>query len=102
MPGWIDAYPGAIRALRLFAIALLPVAALAGSATGCSHIVNLTSADAEKAAGAKEVRLKTADGWTIVGDLYTPPGKSQGAVVLLHQRGGSAEDWRSLCMALQK
>ena len=102
MPGRIDACPRARRALRLLAIALLPVAALAGPATGCSHIVNLTSSDAEKAAGAKEVHLKTADGWTIVGDLYTPPGKSHGAVVLLHQRGGSAEDWRSLSTALQK
>ncbi len=41
----------------------------------------------------EEVRLKTNDGWTIVGDLYMPSGLARGAVVLLHQRSGSAYDW---------
>src|SRR5579864_6713342 len=54
------------------------------------------------AAGAREVKFKTADGWTIVGDLYSPAGRSKGAVVLLHQRGGQASDWAPLCRALQK
>lgn len=48
------------------------------------------------------VTLKTTDGWTIVGDLYTPAQKPIGAVVLLHQRGGSGADWQPLCQALQK
>jgi pimeloyl-ACP methyl ester carboxylesterase len=56
-----------------------------------------------EAPGAKEVQLKTADGWTIVGDLYAPSGNDgKGAVVLLHQRGGQASDWAPLCQALQK
>ncbi|HZT42731.1 MAG TPA: alpha/beta fold hydrolase [Chthonomonadaceae bacterium] len=101
MPGRIDVYPVARRAQRLPVAALLLAATLAGPATGCSH-AGLSSSDAEKGAGVKEVHLKTADGWTVVGDLYAPPGKSHGAVVLLHQRGGSAADWRSLCTALQK
>ncbi len=50
----------------------------------------------------EEVRLKTNDGWTIVGDLYVPSGSARGAIVLLHQRGGSAYDWRGLATALQK
>jgi pimeloyl-ACP methyl ester carboxylesterase len=50
---------------------------------------------------AKDVKLKTADGWTIVGDLYAPSGHGKGAVVLLHQRGGQASDWVPLCRALQ-
>jgi alpha-beta hydrolase superfamily lysophospholipase len=53
-------------------------------------------------AGVKEVALKTADGWTIIGDLYTPSAGAKGAVVLLHQRGGQASDWVPLCQALQK
>src|SRR5262249_17128708 len=51
---------------------------------------------------ARQVHFKTTDGWTIVGDLYTPSGASKGAVILLHQRNGSARDWEPLCLALQK
>ncbi len=51
---------------------------------------------------AQTVTLKTADGWTLVGDLYVPQGTSKGAVILLHQRGGSGKDWQPLCAALQK
>jgi dienelactone hydrolase len=51
---------------------------------------------------AKEIAFKTKDGWTIKGDLYSPAGAAKGAVVLLHQRGGSAQDWKPLCLALQK
>jgi pimeloyl-ACP methyl ester carboxylesterase len=64
--------------------------------------VKAEAAGAPEASGAKEVKLKTADGWTIVGDLYAPSGSGKGAVVLLHQRGGQASDWVVLCQALQK
>jgi len=93
--------PGRFRRATCLA-PLLAAAILTAPATGCSPTANLAASGGARGAGAKEVHFKTADGWTITGDLYTPPGKSHGAVVLLHQRGGSAEDWRSLCAALQK
>jgi len=51
----------------------------------------------------RTVTFKTADGWTIVGSLYSPKeaAKAKGAVILLHQRGGQANDWLVLCRALQ-
>lgn len=52
-------------------------------------------------ARSHEVSLHTADGWTIVGDLYTA-SPARGDVILLHQRGGTASDWQPLCAALQK
>lgn len=55
----------------------------------------------QQAQSAQTVTLKTADGWTITGDLYAAVGKSQGNVVLLHQRGGQGSDWVPLCRALQ-
>lgn len=48
------------------------------------------------------ITLKTQDGWTIIGDLYVPLKVSKGAIVLVHQRGGSAQDWQSLARALQQ
>lgn len=54
------------------------------------------------AAQPAAVTLKTADGWTILGDRYQPMGKAKGAVVLLHQRGGTAQDWQMLSTALVK
>jgi alpha-beta hydrolase superfamily lysophospholipase len=62
----------------------------------CACAVRRTS----KATGP--VSFKTNDGWTIVGDLYTPAGKPKGVVILLHQRGGAAGNWSSLCQALQE
>lgn len=43
-------------------------------------------------ASANEITFKTADGWTIHADWSTPKGAAK-AVILLHQRGGSASDW---------
>ena len=56
------------------------------------------SADAKNA--PKSVSFKTADGWTIKGTLYSA-SESGGAVVLLHQRGGSKSDWTVLCESLK-
>jgi pimeloyl-ACP methyl ester carboxylesterase len=50
---------------------------------------------------SEEVKFRTNDGWTVVGDLYKPSGVPKGTVILLHQRGGSAGDWSTLCEALQ-
>lgn len=87
--------------LRFTAGVLLAALTVAGPAIGCaSHAPG--SVPEEKGAGATRIAFKTADGWTIVGDLYTPSETSKGAVVLLHQRGGQAEDWQSLSRALQK
>jgi dienelactone hydrolase len=48
------------------------------------------------------ITLKTQDGWTLIGDLYVPLTASKGGIVLLHQRGGSAQDWQPLAMSLQQ
>lgn len=45
---------------------------------------------------------KTSDGWQIHGDVYLTQGASKGVVVLLHQRGGSADDWAPLATAIQQ
>ncbi len=42
-----------------------------------------------------KITFKTSDGWTIHADFYPAPGAKK-AVVLLHQRGGSAADWQPL------
>ena len=49
---------------------------------------------------AREITMKTSDGWTLYGDLYAPPA-AKGAVLLLHQYGGTAQDWQPLCAALE-
>src|SRR5262249_31516002 len=51
------------------------------------------------AGGTGEVTFKTSDDWTIHGDYY-PATDAKGAVVLLHQRGGSASDWRPIIFKL--
>lgn len=80
---------------------LLPLAGcVSPGGTGAGASVALHAANTPD--GAREIRIKTADGWTVVGDLYTPKGVSHGVVVLLHQRGGQASDWTDLCQALQK
>lgn len=62
----------------------------------------ITSGLRETAITSAEVTLKTDDGWFIVGDRYDSFGPSKGAVILLHQRDGSAKDWLDLCKALQR
>ena len=51
------------------------------------------------AAGLGEITFRTVDGWTIHGDYSAVRGATK-AVVLLHQRGGSAADWRPLVASL--
>ncbi len=57
--------------------------------------------DALRQQNVSEATLKTSDGWSILGKLYLPSGFSKGGVVLLHQRGGTGEDWKPLCESLQ-
>ena len=47
----------------------------------------------------RKITLKTGDGWTLEGDLYAPLAAARGAVILLHQYGGAAQDWQPLCAA---
>ncbi len=49
-----------------------------------------------------QVSLSTKDGWTIYGDILRPIERPLGAVILLHQRGGSAADWKLLSEGLRK
>ncbi len=73
---------------------------LALVALGCGNRV--AAQEPNSPAGSIEVHFKTRDGWTIVGDRYAHKGRLKGTVVLLHQRGGKASDWQSLCHALQQ
>ncbi|HEV2472387.1 MAG TPA: alpha/beta fold hydrolase [Chthonomonadales bacterium] len=60
----------------------------------------LKQAATAAAGGPVTISYKTSDGWTIVGDLYRPMHPSKEAVLLLHERGGSGQDWSELCRAL--
>ena len=98
-------FHGCVTVLALLAVLVASLESLA--ACTISSAENLvTQSGASVAQGTlkppEEVRLKTSDGWTIVGDRYLPDGSAQGAIVLLHQRNGSAADWRSLAIALQQ
>lgn len=91
--GW---FQGCVTALALLATLTVSLESL--TACTISSAENLvTQSGASVAQGAlkppEEVRLKTSDGWTIVGDRYLPDGSAQGAIVLLHQRNGTAADW---------
>jgi len=63
------------------------------------------SAQAPTAPGSPQrfqpVTFRTADGWTIHGRFY-PAAKASKAVVLLHQRGGSSEDWDTAASRIVK
>ncbi len=80
--------------MRSYACALMAILAVA---CGC----RVTAQVPESPEGSTEVHFKTRDGWTIVGDRYAHKGHLKGTVILLHQRGGRASDWQSLCRALQ-
>lgn len=83
------------------ALAVLGIGAAIGCQIGRQALAEKPAYKGQKAEAAKTVMLKTADGWNLVGDLYTPAGKSQGSVILLHQRSGQSRDWAALCRALQ-
>jgi len=111
--------PGALRSVSSRTLArrgraiLIPIALLLFGLSGCflhspssnpppvSEPKKPAPAANTGVSAVKQVEMKTADGWTILGDLYTPAGESNEAVVLLHQRGGSAKDWKAVCAALQ-
>lgn len=59
-----------------------------------------TTTNLAQSAATQTITLKTTDGWMIMGDRYQPITAAKGAVVLLHQRGGSAQDWQPLSTAL--
>ncbi len=93
------------RRLWLIAVATSLELLAACTAQPVSHITPPTAQPVAQRMASKpveEVKLKTSDGWTIVGDLYQPSSKTQGAIVLLHQRNGTAADWQPLATALQQ
>jgi pimeloyl-ACP methyl ester carboxylesterase len=95
--------PGPVRIVTGFAAMIAVLSGVAGcSSPPSGSPANSPSSPSRGSAAAQEVKLKTSDGWTIVGDLYTPSGTSKGAVILLHQRNGSGKDWEPLCLSLQK
>jgi pimeloyl-ACP methyl ester carboxylesterase len=70
---------------------------------GCGQKETGPVVTAEQATGeTRTVQFKTRDGWMIQGDLYDPQTASKGLVILLHQRGGSADDWHPLALALKQ
>lgn len=84
---------------------LLVLSAVAVGLLSCTSLSEKPSTIAveEQATRLPEtITLKTHDGWTLIGDRYTPSGQSHGAIVLLHQRGGAAKDWQLLAKALQQ
>lgn len=56
-------------------------------------------AAASALAAPREITYRTLDGWTIHGD-YSAVAGARKAVILLHQRGGSAADWEQLVARL--
>lgn len=90
------------RLVILFSLLLSTLVGCENSASHPQDINPIAAPSKQMDAAVKEITLKTADGWMIVGDLYTPADLSKGAVILLHQRSGSAKDWKPLCLALQK
>src|SRR5689334_7497562 len=68
---------------------------------GCHSAERSGGASKSPMAGTSEVTFKAADGWTIHAD-YTPAAGATKAVILLHQREGSARDWSALVPKLSQ
>jgi dienelactone hydrolase len=82
---------------RLFlALTVLALLAGCGRQTGDS-----SGRGGHSASNANEVTFSTSDNWTIHAD-YLPVPDPKGAVILLHQRNGSAKDWKPLEGKLNK
>lgn len=94
--------------LQACGIELIQISASLGLLTACTPLspeplanqsVQLATQDGVKP--PEEFKLKTADGWNLVGDRFLPSSPAKGAIILLHQRGGSAKDWQVLATGLQ-
>jgi len=68
-------------------------------ASGCAQRREASAPDQSSTAPSREVTFATSDGWTLRADWY-PCAGARGAVVLLHERGGSAADWRAVAPML--
>jgi pimeloyl-ACP methyl ester carboxylesterase len=75
-----------------------PVLVIAGCSTSDNAPVETEAAAIRR---SEPIIIKTGDDWSLGGDPFKPSGKPRGLVVLLHQRGGSADDWQKLSLALQ-
>ena len=81
---------------RLMALAGLAALAIAGCGKKEESAPNPdVGAKTGGAATAGEITFATSDGWTIHADYAPAPGAKK-AVILLHQRNGSAADWKPL------
>jgi alpha-beta hydrolase superfamily lysophospholipase len=71
--------------------------------TGCGEKETGSVVTSDQATGdTRPAKYNCRDNWTIFGDLYDTPGKPKGVVILLHQRGGSGDDWHSLSLAIRQ
>jgi pimeloyl-ACP methyl ester carboxylesterase len=87
------------RKYGLSTIVLLMIATI----LGCGQKESGPVVTQEQAVGeTRTAQYKTLDGWMIQGDLYEPQTDPKGLVILLHQRGGSADDWHPLALALKQ
>ncbi len=80
------------------AAVLLPLSLMGCGSKESGQVVTTEQATGDSSA----VRIAAEDRWTISGDIFKPEGISHGAVLLLHQRGGSGDDWHALCVALKQ
>lgn len=81
------------------AMSVLAILALGG----CGDKESGSVVTSEQATGeTRTAKYITTDGWTIFGDLYEPTTAPKGVAIMLHQRGGSADDWAALAKAIQK
>ncbi len=98
-----DWYHGLPVTLARLVIAVTSLELLAACTAQSEHLTAPTVQPvAQRSVSEEEVKLKTSDRWTIVGDLYQPSGMARGAIVLLHQRDGTSADWKPLATALQQ
>jgi alpha-beta hydrolase superfamily lysophospholipase len=79
------------RRLHFLTMTLLLAPVLAGCGRQ-EKAGGISSGTAGTTRGASEITFQTGDGWTIHAD-YSPVSGAKAAVILLHQRRRSAEDW---------
>ena len=97
-------YKNQTRALALLASGLALAVAGCGAERPAAPVASTPAnrgAEPNGSETTREITIKTPDGWTLKGDLYAPPSAAKGSVVLLHQYGGQARDWKPLCAALR-
>lgn len=87
-------------------VGLLLSAMLVSAATGCHDRFDPRDV-APVPVAQQQQQLQSqitlvSDDWKLYAELSLPKDKPVGAVILLHQRGGSSADWLPLCKALNQ